>query len=270
MSEPPFISQYLAQVLASGKIPHALLFAGPPGVGKKKCAYRFAKELLETTDARLQERAHPDFFLIAPEGKGAIVSIDTLRSFQQEAYTAPFEAKRKVFFFPEADRMQKEAANALLKTLEEPGPFAHFLLVSSRPGDLLPTIRSRCIRLSFSLLPTQTEEDPLRKELFSLLAERAAPSHWKLQQLEKIEELLSDDPLEKAHQVEKLLSLLLMWFRDSHARKEKLPSKLLFFPDEQEATPWLKLEEVEEAVRIIQKGIERNLRLSSLLQTIIF
>lgn len=268
LPDHPMARGYLEKALLSGKIPQALLFAGPPGVGKEEYALRFAAALLGTEVSRLTERKHPDFFSVAPEGKGAVIAIDALRQVQPEAYKAPFEAKKKVFFLADADRMQAEAANALLKTLEEPGPFAYFFLLTSRPGDLLPTVRSRLAKLFFPPLAQKEREDPLQKELFSWLQEPALPAHLRLQKIEAIEALLSEDPGEKGTQIERILALILMWFRDQHARQisEEIP---LFFPDEPPSSAWLSLEDIENKIFAIQNGIERNLKFSVLLEKLL-
>jgi DNA polymerase-3 subunit delta' len=143
---------YLEKALATSRLPHTLLFTGPSGVGKKQFALATAAHLLRTSRERLLNHSHPDFFPLQPEGKSAHHTIERFREAIALSHTAPFEAPAKVFLIEEADRMQPAAANALLKTLEEPPPHTYFFLLATAPQDVLPTILSRAIRLSFQPL----------------------------------------------------------------------------------------------------------------------
>lgn len=156
----------LERALDKGLLAHAYLFEGPRGVGKRKTALALAGALLceQTPNVgcgecsvckRVGQGTHPDVRIFAPreEGNGNI-QVEFLRDeilpFTQYA---PFEAKAAVVIFPDADvslpMQHPEAANALLKTLEEPRKNLHFVLTTSRPAELLITIRSRCQRLRF-------------------------------------------------------------------------------------------------------------------------
>ncbi len=128
------------------------LFVGPGNVGKATVARRFAAGLLCGTDQgcrrRVQGGVHPDLTIVEPEGKTAI-TVDQARDAVAQASRAPIEAARKVFLFEEAGLMNDEAANALLKTLEEPSPTTVFVLVAESEDDLPPTIASRCRTVFF-------------------------------------------------------------------------------------------------------------------------
>jgi DNA polymerase-3 subunit delta' len=157
-----------------GRIASAYLFDGPSGVGKELAATQFATEVVSQGDPHIVDRieagAHPDLRVFRPRDEGKRnIQVEVLRTeILPLAQFAPFEADATFFIFPEADvsfpDFQPEAANALLKTLEEPRPGVHFILTSERPESLLPTIRSRCQRVRFGRLPDSVLRDILRRE----------------------------------------------------------------------------------------------------------
>jgi DNA polymerase III subunit delta' len=139
---------------------HAYLFHGPPGTGKRAAARAFAAALLaegsvdpEDTVRRVESGAHPDLAWVEPRGAHEVLVDDVRSDVVRQAAMRPFEATRRVFVIAGADRMNDESQNALLKTLEEPASFAHFILISSAPGRLLPTIPSRCQMVRFGPVP---------------------------------------------------------------------------------------------------------------------
>lgn len=148
---------------------HAYLFSGPPGVGKTEAAVAFAAGLVCpergcgtcTTCRRVLEGLHPDMRVISPEGNtirlGQITDRDGKSAGEempvvQDAARRPYEvdARAKVFIISEADSLGIEAANALLKTLEEPSSFVYFILTTDHLERMLPTIASRCQVVAFS------------------------------------------------------------------------------------------------------------------------
>ncbi len=159
------IRALLARAVASGTVPHSLLFDGPDGVGKRTCALDLAAALncLTRTDGwacgacsactRMARGAHPDVIVLAPNDKG-VIAVDMVRDVIASASYRPFEARRRVVVIDEADRMPPGAQNALLKTLEEPPPSSMIVLVTARPDALLDTVRSRCPRFRFGPLST--------------------------------------------------------------------------------------------------------------------
>jgi DNA polymerase-3 subunit delta' len=114
-----------------------------------------AREALRETDkreTRILVQPHPDVLVIPPDPPQMMIKVDQVRHVNETIRYKPAEAKRKVFIFSDAAFM-KEAANALLKVLEEPPEFAAIFLLARNPGELLPTIRSRCISFTLSALP---------------------------------------------------------------------------------------------------------------------
>jgi len=156
------------------RIASAYLFEGPGGVGKELTALAFATEVVSRGHPqvidRIEHGAHPDVRVFRPRDEGKRnIQVQVLRSeILPLAQFAPFEAESTFFIFPEADiafpEFQPEAANALLKTLEEPRPGVHFILTSERPESLLPTIRSRCQRLRFARLPSNVLRELLGRD----------------------------------------------------------------------------------------------------------
>lgn len=131
---------------------HAYLFVGPSNVGKASVARRFAAALVGGEDADAVRRAnsasHPDLVLIAPEGRTAI-TVDQARAVVLAASRSPLEVGRKVFLFEEASMLNAEAANALLKSIEEPIATTSFVLVADSEDDLPTTVASRCRTIVF-------------------------------------------------------------------------------------------------------------------------
>jgi hypothetical protein len=137
----------------------AYLFVGPQSVGKDFVALRFATGLLGgSSDERARRlalaRAHPDLRVLEPEGATSL-GVDQAREVVARASLAPVEAERTVFLFPDAGAMTEQAANALLKTLEEPTAQVVFLLVAESEDDFPPTIASRCRSIHMGRVPQQ-------------------------------------------------------------------------------------------------------------------
>src|SRR4051794_36268003 len=132
-----------------GALSHAYLLHGLPGTGKRAAARAFASALLsrgsvEPADAerRVLAGVHPDLAWVEPRGAHDILVDDVRTQVVRQAALRPFEAPLRVFVIADADRMNEESQNALLKTLEEPSDFAVYVLTSSAPGRLLDTIPS--------------------------------------------------------------------------------------------------------------------------------
>lgn len=178
----------LARAIAQGSLPPSLIFAGPSGVGKRLVAVAAAQALnclsLRVSSAssssddswieldacgscavckRIARGAHPDVLLVEPGDTGTI-KIEQVRDVIDRAAYRPFEGRRRAVIIDEADALVTAAQSALLKTLEEPPPSSVFMLVTSRPDVLLPTVRSRCPELRFRPLgPDEVAEALVRR-----------------------------------------------------------------------------------------------------------
>jgi len=152
------VKSVLGRQLETGKFPHAYLFSGPEGVGKKQLALEFAKKVLKTEHLK----SHPDFQLLDMEGE--IVMENVLDFISRMSYK-PFAASHKVAIVNNAHNLNQQSSNALLKTLEEPGEGSVIILISAT-GQLLPTIVSRCQCLTFyEFSPNQLKEFAAEQKL---------------------------------------------------------------------------------------------------------
>ena len=149
----------LAAALADGPV-HAYLFHGPAGVGKRELARRFAAELLGD-HARVVRGSHPDLYVLEPLGDQ--IRIDDVRELRRDLHMRPFEAERRVYLVHGADTMNEDAADALLKDLEEPPPYAVIVLVAEDLGPLPETIRSRCQLVPFRRLSEKAVREAVRE-----------------------------------------------------------------------------------------------------------
>ena len=139
----------LLEAALEGDGAHAYLLHGPPGVGKRAAAYAFAGAVLGDV-RRAEARAHPDLYVLEPLGE--MIRIDEIRALHHDLHMRPFEAGRRVYLVLGADRMNEDAADALLKDLEEPPPYALIVLVASELGPLPETMLSRCQLVPFRRL----------------------------------------------------------------------------------------------------------------------
>jgi DNA polymerase III subunit delta' len=146
-----------------GRPSHAYLFHGPGGAGKRAVARALAAELLSAGEAdpagaraRVLSGAHPDLTWVVPSGAHEILVSDIDGPVIAAASKTPFESSRRVFVIERADELGDEAANRMLKTLEEPAAFVHIILLTDRLGEILPTIRSRCLGVRFEA-PTEEQ-----------------------------------------------------------------------------------------------------------------
>jgi DNA polymerase-3 subunit delta' len=146
--EQPEAKRLLEAALAEGPA-HAYLLHGPAGVGKRTAAFALAAALLGD-ERRVEARLHPDLYVLEPLGE--MIRIDDVRALRHDLHMRPFEAERRVYLVLDAQRMNEDAADALLKDLEEPPPYAVIVLVASELGSLPPTILSRCQLVPFRRL----------------------------------------------------------------------------------------------------------------------
>src|SRR5271157_5430680 len=159
----PHARAILAAALAPMGAPsHAYLFHGPPGTGKRAAARAFAVALLEpgarnpeTVAERVARESHPDLTWVRPSGAAEMLVADIEEPVVAAATRTPFESSRRVFVIEAAETMNDEAANRMLKTLEEPPAFVHLLLLTDRREDVMATIASRCQAVRFDPQPPE-------------------------------------------------------------------------------------------------------------------
>ena len=186
------VKESLRHLLVSGRVPGSLLFTGEAGIGKKlfalelakamNCRYRVGVEACDECSSckrvsrstfppfgkdeddkeRLIWSEHADVAMARPYKN--IIRVKVMRELEREANFRPFEGAARVFIVEDADTMNDQAANALLKTLEEPPPTSHLILTTSNPTALLPTIRSRCQTIRFAPIPREAIEAFLIEE----------------------------------------------------------------------------------------------------------
>src|SRR5229473_6827079 len=180
------VKESLQRLLSGGRVPGSMLFTGEEGIGKKLFALELAKALncrqrngVEACDQcssckrlsrstfppftgeddnkeRMIWSEHADVAMVRPHKQ--IIRVKPMRELEREANFRPFEGAARVFIVEDADYMNDQAANALLKTLEEPPPTTHLILTTSNPTALLATIRSRCQILRFAPIPAAEVE----------------------------------------------------------------------------------------------------------------
>ena len=148
----------LQQMIAAERLPHAILLEGEEGLGKFTLASLIAKAAVcrgenapceKCGDCHLADIGnHPDISVIEPDGK--LIKVDAVREVIRAAFVKPSQAKRKVFIFRGAEKMNEAGQNALLKTLEEPPQSVIFILLAESSASLLPTVISRCTSFSLS------------------------------------------------------------------------------------------------------------------------
>jgi DNA polymerase-3 subunit delta' len=186
------VKEALAHLLSSQRVPGSLLFTGEAGIGKKLFALELAKALncrqrvgVEACDEcsscrrisrstfppfgkddddkeRLIWSEHADVAMARPYKN--IIRVKVMRELEREANFRPFEGVARIFIVEDADAMNDQAANALLKILEEPPPTSHLILTTTNPMALLATIRSRCQAIRFGLIPAADVEQFLLEE----------------------------------------------------------------------------------------------------------
>ena len=165
---------FLRRSLANGQLPHALLLVGPRHVGKMTLALNLAQALNCSTDTtpcgdctpcrKIAQGKHADVqvigLIVGEDGKlKTEIIIDQVREMQRTASLKPFEGRHRVFIIEEAELLNTEAANCLLKTLEEPPPAVTFILLAANVRALLPTVVSRCQKVAlYPLSPARVEE----------------------------------------------------------------------------------------------------------------
>ena len=152
------VKDFLIKSINNNTVLHSYMFIGIDGIGKKMIAQQFAKMILCEefngvecnvckSCVEFESGNNPDYMYIEPDGK--VIRIEQIREMQSKVVEKPVNLKKKVYIIDNADCMTKEAQNCLLKTLEEPPEYIVIILIVSNENKILPTIKSRCVKLSF-------------------------------------------------------------------------------------------------------------------------
>ena len=253
------IIEQLQRTVASDRIAGAYLFVGPTGVGKETIAHYFAQLIFCQQAAqppivcgtclacrKVDSGNHPDLQFIRPEGR--LLRIGQIRELQKQIVYEPLESSRKVYILTDVERMNAEAENCLLKTLEEPPAASVLILLTSNIQVLLPTTRSRCQILQFHPMPTQelaavlTDRFSVAPEQATTLAIAAGGAIGKaITQLEKgnvlteeVPEILKETDLLAAFRLAEnfkdnpeTLDSLVTWYRDLLFLQQGAPIELI-------------------------------------------
>jgi DNA polymerase-3 subunit delta' len=259
----------LRAALAEGTA-HAYLFHGPPGVGKRAAAVAFAAQLIGEPD-RVRRGTHPDLYVLEPVGDQ--IRIDDIRALRHDLHMRPFEADRRVYLVYSAETMNEDAADALLKDLEEPPPYAVIVLVADDLGPLPETIRSRCQLVPFTRLSERAVRDEIAVRAPALdPTEAAALARLASGRLDRAARLL--DP-KAAKRREALLEVARSVYADPHFDGREAAQRILDGARERAADAKAEAEqelelldlparEAEQRVRRAARGAERDELLAAL------
>jgi len=308
------VKKILRKALQKDKVPNSMLFCGPRGIGKRDMALVLAKAMnceRKEDDAcevcpsckAINAGNFPDVIEISPEKE--VIQIDQMRMLRKIAYLKPMMGKRRVFVVVDADKMKEEAANSLLKILEEPPLFSYIILVAHNPFLIMSTIKSRCQVLNFSpiskedigkiLVDKGYEEKKARiisllvhgnlKQALSLEWEEVQDKRTKTWQLflsllrkGKVALFLRNYATSQRALVrdewEQILEMLSSFCRDSILIKEKGDRRLLMNPDyEEEIRKEGSLMSLEGLMDCLTKidyaiyGLEKNLNVNLLVSS---
>jgi DNA polymerase III subunit delta' len=307
--------EIIKKTLAKKRIGHAYLFSGIQAIGKRTLAGEFIKAInCEKADTlhdscgecvscrKIEHKSHPDVFSI--EADGQFIRIDSIREMQKRITCKPLEARMRTFIIDDADKMNDQAANALLKMLEEPSPSNLLILVTARPYYLPQTIVSRCQHMRFNPLSSEAvakflvETIGLDNKQAKLLAALSGGSIGNAVQLNKEDivvyrtellKLLSntrrEDPFSLINfasflgqgkkEIKQGLNILKTLFRDALVFKEIRQSKMLI---NQDNSPFIadfaarlsgeqilqNIAQVEKAGEILEQNVNKSLTLETM------
>ena len=243
---------------------HAYLFHGPAGVGKRTTAIAFAGGLIGDPD-RVARRSHPDLYVLEPLGDQ--IRIDEVRELRRDLHMRPFEAARRVYLVFGAHLLNAEAADALLKDLEEPPPYAVVVLVADELGPLPETIRSRCQLVPFRRLSERAVREEVDRRAPGLEPDQAtAVARVAGGRLDRVERLLDPDAVRRR---EELLAVGRSVYSDPAFDPSAAAQALLALASERAAAARAAAEqavagrdlpdrEAEQHVRRAERGAERE------------
>ena len=166
----PRVREFLEAAVLEGRLSHAYLFLGAPGSGKLDAAWALAQCIVcpnggdGTCDEciRVSHRTHPDVHLLEPQSVAGYL-VDQVHELIEDVQMAPMRARAKAYIVTRADLLRDKAANALLKTIEEPPPGVYFILLGRSVDAILPTIVSRCQQVPFRIVPAVVGVEQLVK-----------------------------------------------------------------------------------------------------------
>lgn len=306
----------LQKQIKSSRVSHAYLFTGKEGVGKKRLAIQFAKALFcreivaDSCDScitcrKIEHSNHPDLKNIEIDDDSRQLKIDQMREMQKELVYKPYEGQRKIYIINDADRMTSQAANSLLKTLEEPPSYATIVLLAEDVNKILPTVFSRCQHIKLSVISRDKIKEFLlregiKKEKVELLSRLANGSPGRALKLSTDEELFARrkevlTSLVKLHKVNKvelfkfadsmeelckqgfpLLDLLSNWYHDIMMYKHDSESNNIVNYDYKEnIKEEAELYTIDELISILnlindyQQYIDHNVREDLVLQVLL-
>ena len=301
------IVESLRNTLRSGHLAGAYLFAGPEHVGKEFTAMVFARAICCTESVddacgrcvacrKVEDGNHPDVRHIHPDGSW--MKIAQIRRMQRELTYRSMEASHKICILTDADRMTTQAANSLLKTLEEPPGDAVLVLVTSRYDALLPTIRSRCRTLKFNhvsvndlaqaLMQRAMLPEGLARQFATLssghVARALGMGEWKEQVGDPVPPPAMEglDPIPICREAEVLqkrpeqLDVLLTWYRDLLMVKQQVPDEALTYPSTRKSLERLSESyatwQIQQAIQWIQETkqyLQRNINAALALEVLL-
>lgn len=164
--------ELLKNIIDTNNIAHSYMFVGKDSIGKLLFAKEFTKAILCMNEKKpcnnckscieFETHNNPDFSILEPEGNS--IKIDQIRELTKKVYEKPVVSHRKVYIINDSNCMTKEAQNSLLKTLEEPPEYVTIILIASNDNLFLPTIKSRCTKVTFNKLTDSELAKVLEKE----------------------------------------------------------------------------------------------------------
>ncbi|MFW5804084.1 MAG: DNA polymerase III subunit delta' [bacterium] len=300
-----------------GKIGHSYLFTGKEGIGKKLVAIAFSKAINCTNLSKeqnpcnqcsvclkIEKGTSADFDIISPVD--SVIKIDKIRKLKNNIFFQPLENKKKVYIVDNVDQMTTEASNSLLKILEEPPEFAVLILVTAFPDAILPTILSRCSRLSFEPLSVEYQRNILlrntslgKSQLENILklsygspgkALALADNQQKItlinQYIASMAKIKPEELVDYIFNPEKVfpdiadnfqlfVEMMILWFRDILFLKIKMNEKQLIFQDQINAAQKYaqyytenKLVTILEYLTNIPEELERHINQNTLLENL--
>lgn len=226
----------LIKTLEKNRLPNAFLFAGMEGIGKKSIAYAFVKTLNCLVDnggincscnicRKIREEKTIDHYHIKPSGAINQISVDDIREFHDNASIYPVEFRKKILFIHDADRLNINAANALLKLLEEPPKHLLIFLFTNSLSSLMPTIRSRCTLVQFHPIPWDILKEWIIKEMKISKNEAEIAAFFSEGSPKKAFEVISGDITKKRDLISEIYSFFYQHgFNSIHATSYKLLS----------------------------------------------